>query len=58
MLKKALIRPLLIIAAFICGALFPKLGEATFVIRYFLIVVVAGLLWPMTFKFFAKLGKK
>ena len=27
-------------------------------IRYFLIVVVAGLLWPMTFKFFAKLGKK
>ena len=27
-------------------------------IRYFLIVVVAGLLWPMTFNFFAKLGKK
>ena len=27
-------------------------------IRYFLIVVVAGLLWPTTFKFFARLGKK
>ena len=27
-------------------------------VRYFLIVVVAGLLWPMTFKFFAKLGNK
>jgi undecaprenyl-diphosphatase len=27
-------------------------------VRYFLIVVVAGLLWPMTFKFFGKLGKK
>lgn len=27
-------------------------------VRYFLIVIVAGLLWPMTFKFFAKLKKK
>lgn len=27
-------------------------------IRYFLIAVVAGVLWPLTFKFFAKLGKK
>ena len=27
-------------------------------VRYFLIVIVAGLLWPMTFKFFAKLNKK
>lgn len=27
-------------------------------IRYFLIVIVAGLIWPLTFKFFAKLGKK
>jgi len=27
-------------------------------VRYFLIVVVAGLLWPMTFRFFAKLGVK
>ena len=25
-------------------------------VRYFLIVVVAGLLWPMTFRYFAKLG--
>lgn len=27
-------------------------------VRYFLMVVVAGCLWPMTFPFFAKLGKK
>lgn len=26
-------------------------------IRYFLVVVVGGVLWPMTFKLFAKLGK-
>ena len=26
-------------------------------VRYFLIVVVAGVLWPMTFKWFSKLGK-
>lgn len=27
-------------------------------VRYFLIVVVAGILWPMTFRWFAKLGEK
>ena len=27
-------------------------------IRYFLIVIVAGILWPMTFQFWSKLGKK
>jgi len=27
-------------------------------VRYFLIVIVAGVLWPLTFKWFAKLGKK
>lgn len=27
-------------------------------IRYFLIAAVAGVLWPLTFKFFAKLGNK
>lgn len=27
-------------------------------IRYFLIAVVGGILWPMTFRFFGKLGKK
>jgi undecaprenyl-diphosphatase len=27
-------------------------------VRYFLIVIVAGILWPMSFKYFAKLGKK
>ena len=26
--------------------------------RYFLVVVVAGVLWPLTFKWFSKLGKK
>ena len=26
--------------------------------RYFLIVIVAGILWPLTFKWFAKLGTK
>lgn len=27
-------------------------------VRYFLVVLTAGLLWPMTFKFFSKLGRK
>ena len=27
-------------------------------VRYFLIVVVAGIVWPLTFQWFAKLGKK
>ena len=27
-------------------------------VRYFLVVVTAGLLWPMTFRWFAKLGRK
>ena len=27
-------------------------------VRYFLIVITAGLLWPMTFRWFAKLGKQ
>ncbi len=27
-------------------------------VRYFLIVVVAGVLWPLTFQWFSKLGKK
>ena len=27
-------------------------------VRYFLIVVVAGVVWPVTFRFFSKLGKK
>ena len=26
--------------------------------RYFLIVIVAGILWPLTFRWFAKLGHK
>lgn len=27
-------------------------------VRYFLVAIVAGIVWPMTFKWFAKLGKK
>lgn len=27
-------------------------------VRYFLIVIVAGVLWPLSFRYFAKLGKK
>ena len=27
-------------------------------VRYFLIVIVGGVLWPLTFRFFGKLGKK
>ena len=27
-------------------------------VRYFLMVIVAGIVWPITFRFFAKLGKK
>ncbi len=27
-------------------------------VRYYIMVIIGGVLWPMTFKFFAKLGKK
>ncbi len=27
-------------------------------VRYFLVVIVAGLVWPLTFRWFAKIGKK
>lgn len=33
------------------GSLFARL------VRYFLVVIVGGVLWPMTFRFFGKLGK-
>ena len=32
-----------------------EMGSA---VRYFLIVIVAGILWPLSFKFFKRLGKK
>ena len=32
--------------------------QAANLIRYFLMVIGAGVLWPMTFKWFAKIGKK
>ncbi|MBE6798927.1 MAG: phosphatase PAP2 family protein [Ruminococcaceae bacterium] len=37
----------------LCGGSFIADG-----IRYFLIATVAGIIWPLTFKYFAKLGKK
>lgn len=36
----------------------PGGGLAARAVRYFLIVVVAGLVWPMTFRWFSKLGVK
>lgn len=33
-------------------------SSAGTLVRYFLIVVVAGAVWPLTFRWFAKLGKK
>ena len=36
-------------------ALGESIGRAA---RYFLIVVVAGVLWPLTFRWFSKLGSK
>lgn len=50
MLKKALLRPLMIIAAFACGIIFPRLGEAQFVIRYFLIVMLYFIFLPLDVK--------
>ncbi len=39
------------------NAILPENTWARFV-RYFLIVIVGGILWPMTFKYFSKLGGK
>lgn len=47
--KTALKAPLLAL----CGG-----HEAAHAIRYFLVVVTAGTLWPMTFPFFAHLGRR
>ena len=41
----------------VLNVLFNGHQSADFV-RYFLMVIFAGVLWPMTFKWFAKLGKK
>ena len=38
------------------GAILPAMPARA--IRYFLIVATAGLLWPLTFRWFAKLGRK
>jgi hypothetical protein len=27
-------------------------------VRYFMIAIVGGVLWPLTFRYFARLGKK
>ena len=37
------------------GVLLPALPAR--MVRYFLVVITAGLLWPMTFRWFAKLGR-
>jgi len=37
---------------FLLGASFGR------VVRYFLVVVTAGIIWPLTFRFFGKLGKE
>ena len=37
------------------GLLGESIGRAA---RYFLIVIMAGIVWPMSFKWFAKLGSK
>lgn len=49
LIKALLKQPLLAL----CGGHFIADG-----IRYFLIGIFAGIIWPLTFKFFAKLGKK
>ena len=49
LIKSALKQPLLAL----CGGHFVADG-----IRYLLIGVFAGIVWPLTFKFFAKIGKK
>lgn len=59
---KAVIGIGLVIAAkelfrFPLDAILPKDSFARLV-RYFLMVIVGGVLWPMTFRFFAKLGQK
>ena len=41
----------------VLAALFAGSQAESFV-RYFLIVLFAGIIWPLTFPFFAKLGKK
>ena len=38
------------------AAIMPELAART--VRYFLVVVTAGLLWPLTFRWFEKLGRK
>lgn len=33
-------------------------SQAESFVRYFLLVLFAGIVWPLTFPFFAKLGRK
>ncbi len=49
LIKEVLRAPL---DALFCG----HMGART--VRYFLIVIVAGILWPLTFRWFGKLGRK
>ena len=51
--------PIILVKAFLKAPLNALLGIAAGnAARYFIIVMIAGLLWPMTFGFFAKLGNK
>ena len=38
------------------GALLPELPAR--MLRYFLVVFAAGLVWPLTFRWFSRLGRK
>lgn len=52
--------PLLLIKSLLKAPLY-ALFDGSYIadgIRYFLIVIFAGAVWPITFKFFSKLGKK
>lgn len=49
----------LIVKSGLKGVLNAAFGEyAGRSVRYFLVVIVAGIIWPLSFKFFSKLGKE
>lgn len=52
--------PLLLIKSGLKNPLYALFGGSFLAdgVRYFLIVIFAGCIWPLTFKWFAKLGKK
>ena len=56
-LNGAILSPLLRFAGPVLLALFAGSQAESFV-RYFVIVIFAGIVWPLTFPFFANIGKK